>query len=79
MGKITADLLRRRAEHNEGCLSNLKEITLHQFEIDTIELVGDLCRELQILYLQNNLITKLGMFFVTTIILLTLFKKIYTI
>jgi len=60
MVQITSDLLRKRAEHNEGCLSNLKEITLHQYEIEKIELVGELCRELQILYLQNNMITKLG-------------------
>jgi hypothetical protein len=59
MSRITEDLLRRRSEHNEGCLSTLREITLHQFDIGKIELVGDLCRHLEILYLQNNLIGKI--------------------
>lgn len=40
-------------------LSNLKEITLHQQNIERIELIGDVCRELEILYLQNNVIGKL--------------------
>ncbi|EFC48009.1 hypothetical protein NAEGRDRAFT_31069 [Naegleria gruberi] len=57
MVEITELLLRKRSEHNEGQLSNLKEITLHQFEIESInEVLGIYCRELQILYLQNNLI-----------------------
>eukprot|EP01062_Namystynia_karyoxenos_P006026 TRINITY_DN12107_c1_g1_i1.p1 TRINITY_DN12107_c1_g1~~TRINITY_DN12107_c1_g1_i1.p1 ORF type:complete len:453 (+),score=209.07 TRINITY_DN12107_c1_g1_i1:79-1359(+) len=56
---ITLDLLRRRAEHNDGILSNLEEITLHQQELERIELVGDVCRNLQILYLQNNLIPRI--------------------
>ena len=40
-------------------LSNLKEITLHQQNIEKIELVGDVCRELEILYLQNNIIGRI--------------------
>ncbi|KAF0984416.1 hypothetical protein FDP41_000315 [Naegleria fowleri] len=57
MVEITEELLRRRSEHNEGQLSTLKEITLHQFDIEEInEVLGTFCRELQILYLQNNLI-----------------------
>jgi protein TilB len=59
MPKITADLLRRRAEHNEGCLSDLKEIALHQQDIEKIEVVGDMCRQLEILYLCNNYIGKI--------------------
>ncbi|RNF03892.1 putative leucine-rich repeat protein [Trypanosoma rangeli] len=59
MGRITVELLRRRAEHNEGCLSNLKEITLHQQDIEKIEVVGDTCRELEILYLCNNYISRI--------------------
>jgi protein TilB len=59
MGCITVELLRRRAEHNEGCLSNLKEIALHQQDIEKIELVGDACRQLEILYLCNNYISKI--------------------
>ncbi|KAG2387106.1 hypothetical protein C9374_002141 [Naegleria lovaniensis] len=57
MVEITEELLRKRSEHNEGQLSTLKEITLHQFDIEEInEVLGVFCRELQILYLQNNLI-----------------------
>jgi len=37
----------------------LKEVTLHQFELERIELLGKYCRELEILYLQNNLIPKI--------------------
>ncbi|GET90512.1 hypothetical protein, conserved [Leishmania tarentolae] len=57
MARITVELLRRRAEHNEGCLSNLKEIALHQQEIEKIELIGDACRQLEIIYLCNNYIS----------------------
>jgi len=28
--RVTVELLRKRAEHNEGMLSNLEEIALHQ-------------------------------------------------
>jgi len=59
MPRITLDLLRRRAEHNDGILSNLEEITLHQQELERIEVVGDVCRALEILYLQNNLIPRI--------------------
>ncbi|KAL9650788.1 hypothetical protein ABK040_001838 [Willaertia magna] len=60
MVEITEELLRKRSEHNEGQLSSLKEITLHQFDIENInEVLGKFCRELQILYLQNNLIRKI--------------------
>lgn len=57
---ITVDLLRRRAEHNEGLLSTLEEISLHQEELEEIgELLGTTCRKLKILYLQNNIISKM--------------------
>lgn len=59
MGKITVDLLRRRAEHNEGCLSDLKEIALHQQDIERIEVIGDMCRQLEIVYLCNNYIPRI--------------------
>eukprot|EP00755_Sulcionema_specki_P023062 Sspe_Gene.77968::Locus_48753_Transcript_1_1_Confidence_1.000_Length_1054::g.77968::m.77968/K19753/LRRC6; protein TilB len=59
MPRITLDLLRRRAEHNDGILSNLEEITLHQQDLERIEVVGEVCRELRILYLQNNLIPRI--------------------
>lgn len=56
---ITVDLLRKRAEHNEGCLRDLKEITLHQQDLERIDVINDECKELEILYLQNNLISKI--------------------
>lgn len=59
MVRITPDLLRRRAEHNDGVLATLQEITLHQQNIERIELLNQLCRRLRILYLQNNVICKI--------------------
>lgn len=59
MPAITHELLRKRAEHNEGMISTLEEITLHQEEIEKIEVIGTTCRHLKILYLQNNVIGKL--------------------
>ncbi len=59
MVKITEELLRKRSEHNNGELSTLKEITLHQFEIDKIENIAPYCKELEILLLQNNNIHKI--------------------
>eukprot|EP00892_Ulva_mutabilis_P006702 jgi/Ulvmu1/4403/UM002_0128.1 len=58
MGRITIDLLRKRSEHNEGMLSNLEELALHQQHIEKIELLNRACRHLKILLLQNNLIHK---------------------
>ena len=59
MPPITKELLRKRAEHNEGIISTLEELTLHQEEIEKIEVVGTVCRQLKILYLQNNIIGKI--------------------
>lgn len=60
MPAITKQLLRKRAEHNEGLLVSLEEISLHQEEIERIdEILGMTCRHLKILYLQNNLIFKI--------------------
>eukprot|EP00605_Chrysophyceae_sp_TOSAG23-4_P002569 GSChrysophyteH1.ASY1.ANO1.2834.1 assembled CDS len=60
MPQITRDLLRKRAEHNEGMVSTLEEVTLHQEEIESInEVIGMTCRKLKILYLQNNIIPKI--------------------
>jgi protein TilB len=57
---MNEELLRRRAEHNDGCLSDLKEITLHQFELPKIEpILHEQCRQLQQLFLQSNLIEKI--------------------
>ncbi len=59
MPRITEELLRKRAEHNEGRLSTLEEIALHQFEIEKIENLDKLCRHIKILLLHNNIIEKI--------------------
>ena len=46
---ITEQLVRKRAEHNEGLISTLEEISLHQQEIEKIENLDKWCRELKIL------------------------------
>ena len=40
-------------------LSNLEEVALHQQNIERIEQLGQLCPKLKILYLQNNLISRI--------------------
>ena len=59
MVRITRELLRKRAEHNEGIIATMEEISLHQEEIEKIENIGTLCRKLKILYFQNNIISKI--------------------
>jgi len=59
MVRISEELLRKRSEHNDGILRTLEEITLHQFDITRIELVGQFCPKLKILFFQNNLISKI--------------------
>jgi len=57
---ITKDLIRKRSEHNEGVIATLEEISLHQEELEGIsEFLGNNCRKLKILYLQNNIIRKM--------------------
>jgi protein TilB len=57
---VTVDLVRKRSEHNEGDISTLEEIALHQENIDRIEGLDKWCRDLKILLLQSNLIPKIG-------------------
>ena len=59
MGRITIDLLRKKSEHNDGVLTTLEEISLHQCSIEKIENLELYCRHLKILYLQDNIIEKL--------------------
>ncbi|XP_074981032.1 dynein axonemal assembly factor 11 isoform X4 [Caretta caretta] len=59
MVRVTEELLRQRAEHNNRELFSLEEISLHQQEIEKLEYIDKLCRDLKILYLQNNLIPKI--------------------
>ncbi|XP_030607812.1 dynein axonemal assembly factor 11 isoform X2 [Archocentrus centrarchus] len=56
---VTEDLVRRRAEHNECEIFSLEEVSLHQQDIERIEHLDRWCRELRILYLQNNLIPRI--------------------
>ncbi|KAM9449716.1 dynein axonemal assembly factor 11-like [Clarias gariepinus] len=59
MVRISEDLIRRRAEHNSFEIFSLEEISLHQQDIERIEHIDRWCRNLKILYLQNNLISKI--------------------
>ncbi|KAL6467831.1 hypothetical protein MHYP_G00235080 [Metynnis hypsauchen] len=59
MVRITEDLIRRRAEHNNCEIFSLEEVSLHQQDIEQIEHLDKWCRDLKILYLQNNLIPKI--------------------
>ncbi|XP_030259449.1 dynein axonemal assembly factor 11 isoform X1 [Sparus aurata] len=56
---ITEDMVRRRAEHNECEIFSLEEVSLHQQDIERIEHINRWCRDLRILYLQNNLIPRI--------------------
>ncbi|KAK7073405.1 Protein tilB [Halocaridina rubra] len=50
-------MVRKCAEHNEGELSTLEEIALHQRDIERIEHLHRWCPRLRILLLQGNLIS----------------------
>eukprot|EP00550_Attheya_septentrionalis_P007418 CAMPEP_0198295722 /NCGR_PEP_ID=MMETSP1449-20131203/29214_1 /TAXON_ID=420275 /ORGANISM="Attheya septentrionalis, Strain CCMP2084" /LENGTH=454 /DNA_ID=CAMNT_0043996115 /DNA_START=26 /DNA_END=1390 /DNA_ORIENTATION=+ len=58
---ITLDLIRKRSEHNEGLVSTLEELSLHQEELEAIgPVLGRTCgKTLQILLLQNNVISRM--------------------
>ncbi|XP_022617465.1 protein tilB homolog [Seriola dumerili] len=56
---ITEDMVRRRAEHNECEIFSLEEVSLHQQDIERIEHLDRWCRDLRILYLQNNLVPRI--------------------
>lgn len=56
---VTEKLLRKKSEHNDLIISTLTEITLHQEDIEKIENIQNWCRDLTILLLQNNLISKI--------------------
>ncbi|XP_021166332.2 protein tilB homolog isoform X2 [Fundulus heteroclitus] len=56
---VTEELIRRRAEHNDCEIFTLEEVSMHQQDIERIEHIDRWCRELRILYLQNNLIPRI--------------------
>lgn len=53
-------MIRKRAEHNDSQICSLEEVSLHQQNIEKIEHIERWCRNLKILYLQNNLIPRIG-------------------
>lgn len=59
---VTLELIRKRSEHNEGMVSNLEEIALHQEELEALgPILGRTCgKTLRILLLQNNVISKIA-------------------
>ena len=59
MAPITEQMIRQRCEHNEGVVTTLEEISLHQLNIEKIEVIGVLCKRLKILLLQSNVIGKI--------------------
>lgn len=52
-------MVRKRSEHNECIIGTLEELTLHQEDIEKIEHIQNWCRDLKILLLQSNLISKI--------------------
>jgi len=60
MARITLEVLRRRAEHNDGSLLTLEEVALHQQGIERLEILQEACPMLKILLLQDNLIPRIG-------------------
>ena len=60
MVAVTEDLVRRRAEHNDKEIFSLEELSLHQCDVERIQHLDRWCRHLRILYLQSNLIEKIG-------------------
>lgn len=57
---VSEDMVRGRAEHNDCEIFSLEEVSLHQQDIERIEHIDRWCRDLRILYLQNNLIPRIG-------------------
>lgn len=56
---VTEQLIRKKSEHNELIIGTLEELSLHQEDIEKIEHIQNWCRELKILLLQGNLISKI--------------------
>jgi protein TilB len=70
---VTEAMIRSRAEHNDGILGTLEELSMHMLHIEKIEYFDKLCKKLKILLLQNNVVSKIGkIIFPTEHILLNL-------
>lgn len=52
-------MIRKKSEHNELIIGTLEELSLHQEDIEQIEHIQNWCRDLKILLLQSNLISKI--------------------
>jgi protein TilB len=48
-----------KSEHNNCEITTLEELSLHQQDIEKIEHLDRWCKDLKILYLQSNLISKI--------------------
>eukprot|EP01135_Chromosphaera_perkinsii_P007943 Nk52_evm15s1073 gene=Nk52_evmTU15s1073 len=59
MVRLTEQIIRSRAEHNNGEIFSLEEISLHQQDLEKLELLDTMCKKLRILYLHNNVIPKI--------------------
>jgi len=66
MAPITLQMLRKRAEHNDGSLFTLEEVALHQQTIERLDVVQSACPKLKILLLHDNLISKIGEYRLTS-------------
>jgi protein TilB len=69
---LTVNLIRKRSEHWDGDLRDLEEITLHQQDLENIDLLVKKCPKLKILYLQGNQLTQLPelrMYYLDTLLL----------
>lgn len=60
MARITLEMLRRRAEHNDGLLLSLEEVALHRQGLERLEGLQEACPRLKIALLQDNLIPRIG-------------------
>uniref|UniRef100_A0A8C2VAH4 Uncharacterized protein n=1 Tax=Chinchilla lanigera TaxID=34839 RepID=A0A8C2VAH4_CHILA len=56
VGRITEDLIRWNAEHNDCVIFFLEELSLHQQGMERLEHIDKWCWDFKILYLQNNFI-----------------------
>ncbi|CEF97110.1 Leucine-rich repeat [Ostreococcus tauri] len=59
MARITLEMLRRRAEHNDGSLLSLEEVALHRQGLERLEGLQEACPRLKIALLQDNLISRI--------------------
>ena len=65
MVRITDKLLVSRAEHNDGHLPTLEEVSLHQQKLEKIEYINRVCADLKILQFQvDNVLSPKNFFFV---------------